>query len=871
MALGGDRILQIVLKAKDDASATLNKVTNQVTDMGGKLGATFKRLGREAMDLLNNRLIQGIGFAGLLGGLMKSIEVSDRYEASLRKLAGTAKITGVPLEELEGIADKARRQFQLSIPQANDFAVEMAKLATKAGDVGKAGPALEAFLEIGAARGLTAAETLKAVQQSILGIDEGTDKLFNANPSVLFKNFADAMGLSVGKMTDTQKAQALLTAALQDGSKVTGSYADFLKSAAGQQELMKIRTEESLAVLGKSMESVRQTVLPILATLATKFGEFITGLQILGVDAAILWESIGPRLKRVLGNILIDFSGFVGSNRVLLTLLGDTATEMADTMGDAGVKMVRGAEQRLRDLTGVQTEMYQQIHGITVAGEKRVTATVVNEGRTRTGEMSESRKKAEAEARLLAKAFGDTITPKVKETENQVKDLGSTLRTEFPQAVGAGVDAVEGLTDALSDAERDAAAYARGLTGIAQGVGLIDDKAAAAIQNVVGLAEGLAAVAKGGLGDPSAVIGMLGGLSGLLKGLFGGDSPAQRAAKLAIQRNTEAIQDNNRRVGDLLTLNTPGAAIGATKRVLESLATQFGDPKSPVKAASFDQLMKAVLKEGLSLTQFREALKDLGLDAFFRSELRPGGGVFHSDIGRALEFLGGLEPTTFGSGFGDQQSRIRRGIGLGAIDPASEFGQLAQALAASGATGITDILGQFDVTTASGRTGALGGLRGLFNNIGSLDASAFGQLTGSEFLDAIEALVSILADPERLISGFDLTPAAAADVFGMSMAFEPMVGALDISAGLLGSIDANIATMAQWFGGGTLQGDGGGFASAGTRVGTINVTVNAGGGGDPAVIASATREATLEALNEALYQSFHDRQLAKGVVVRGVV
>ena len=160
----------------------------------GKFGASLKGLGTEAMDLLNNKLIQGIGFAGIVAGLGKSFDAADAFRVALQKLEGTAKITGIPIEYLTGIAEQASETFKLSKTQAADFAVEMAKLASKAGDVGKAGPALQAFLDIGAARGLTAGETLKAVQQAILGIDEGTDKLFNANPSVLYKQFADAIG-----------------------------------------------------------------------------------------------------------------------------------------------------------------------------------------------------------------------------------------------------------------------------------------------------------------------------------------------------------------------------------------------------------------------------------------------------------------------------------------------------------------------------------------------------------------------------------------------------------------------------------------------------------------------------------------------------
>src|SRR5690606_32386173 len=135
-------------------------------------------------------------------------------------------------------SQQAESQFKLTTMAANGFTIELSKLTAKAGDISQTSNALEAFLDIGAARGLTSAQTLQAVKQAILGIDEGTDKLFNANPSVLYAQFAKSIGTTAGKLTDAQKAQAILNAAIRDGALVRGEYQKYLNSAAGQQELL---------------------------------------------------------------------------------------------------------------------------------------------------------------------------------------------------------------------------------------------------------------------------------------------------------------------------------------------------------------------------------------------------------------------------------------------------------------------------------------------------------------------------------------------------------------------------------------------------------------------------------------------------------
>ena len=191
----------------------------------------------------------------------------DAFSASQRKLEGTAKLTGVALSDLKDISKDGVEGFKLSTITANDFAAEIAKLTSKAGDLTKSKDAMASFLDIGAARGLTASDTLKAVQQAILGIDEGTDKLFGKNPSVLYEEYADKVGKSAGKLSDQEKALALLDATMQGGELVRGSYQDYLGSAAGLQEQLTTKMDTTKVAFGTALQPVRTLVLQGLVKL----------------------------------------------------------------------------------------------------------------------------------------------------------------------------------------------------------------------------------------------------------------------------------------------------------------------------------------------------------------------------------------------------------------------------------------------------------------------------------------------------------------------------------------------------------------------------------------------------------------------------
>ena len=147
---------------------------------------------------------------------------ANELVTSQRKLQAAAKLTGVDFDNLQETSDETKAAFALTKKDSNELTVSLTKLTQKAGDVSKTSLAIRRLLDLGAAQGNNVEQTLLAIDQAILGIDDGTDKLFQKNPSVLYKEYADLIGTTAGKLTDQQKAQALLNAVMESGLKVQG-------------------------------------------------------------------------------------------------------------------------------------------------------------------------------------------------------------------------------------------------------------------------------------------------------------------------------------------------------------------------------------------------------------------------------------------------------------------------------------------------------------------------------------------------------------------------------------------------------------------------------------------------------------------------
>ncbi|MDX2127525.1 MAG: hypothetical protein SFU91_00645 [Chloroherpetonaceae bacterium] len=263
-----------------DFNSKLNETNKRFDEFNQKISKTKKFSGSTQSglnDLASTFLEVGAAVTALVGTYSQFINSALEVEKSQNKLIAAAKITGTSYLELSRISQQVRIEFALSASESNEFAIILSKLTTKAGETEKTKKAIEALLNVGAAQGLSASESLVAINQALLGLDEGTDKLFQKNPSVIYEEFAKKAGLTAASLSDAQKAQALLNEVFVTGAKVAGSYNSFLGSAAGQIAKLKTDTENLSAAIGSQLLAVLRPMISLLDTIVNLLSNQVVG------------------------------------------------------------------------------------------------------------------------------------------------------------------------------------------------------------------------------------------------------------------------------------------------------------------------------------------------------------------------------------------------------------------------------------------------------------------------------------------------------------------------------------------------------------------------------------------------------------------
>jgi hypothetical protein len=304
--------LGIDARGMSAGAAQGSRALDQVSASAGRASAAASQAG-SAFDRMRSQFSPGellkgaAAFGAIYGALRYAWEASDRLDSSQRALSASAKLAGQNLGFLQKISGEANREFAIGETLSNQFTVELSKLASAAGQVKDTQRGMAAALDLGAARGMSAAQTLERLKMVILGTDDGFDRLFNRNQSAIWEEYARKIGTTGSKLNDTQKMQAVFNALLEEGGKVAGTYAAYLEGPAGQQERLRVETEAAAATVGRATNSIRAAVLPALADLAKGVATFTGGIQMMGADLAVF----AARTKLWAAEFAQDFGGAI--------------------------------------------------------------------------------------------------------------------------------------------------------------------------------------------------------------------------------------------------------------------------------------------------------------------------------------------------------------------------------------------------------------------------------------------------------------------------------------------------------------------------------------------------------------------------------
>jgi gas vesicle protein len=771
-----DRVYKVVIDGEEYVSNAAKEAGDGMDKFTGKKDGWIKSF----TDLKAAWDVVASAAKALFGVAMDSLDAFDEYESSMRRLEGTAKITGTPLATLTDLATAAKREFGLSSVQANDYATAVNNLATKAGYAGDKQELLAAMLDLGAAKGLTAAESLQAFEQSILGIDEGTDKLFGKNPSGLWADYAEQIGKSPGKMSDLEKSLVLVYATMDAGKMVQGSYSEWLNSSAGQTQLLSSRINDAKVKFGEILSPIRLVVVQGLNAFADSLGTGTEGLDQLKAALTLIaqnlvgtfltaWQTFGPAVIAILqatvagvmlfgdafralvvgvqkgvGEIVDKIGWLVSKGGGILKAFGiDMVADWGDTMQEWGKKTSGAADESWAKFRQESSAAWAAVTRDAQTAAPAAIAPITQIGDAANKALGTDVVNASKQAGDAVRAnLGPTVQDLLGVTEQSMKDLAKTASTTLEPAKAKDFNAematlvtkshevrdrlmgwtpeIEKATGKGKDLAREVGTLARGALDLAQSFGVVDAQAASLLNSVVSIAT---ALPKALAGDLTSIGGIIGGVANIARQIIGGD--AER--KKLMRDNTRQLERLTKEVGSL-RLNVTGEQFQGVKEAIGSVIGQLGGGRGARNQAD---IVSALRQRGLSLSDLEKVANELGI------KIKTDSGAISVDgIRQLFEAMGMTEFGQFGTGFGDRLESTTRGFD---INKTSTQQQIAN-LFGLGAEFAPALRGIFD---ASDLAGTRARLRNLFQGMvdGTIGAAGFGGLTGSEFLDLITDLI----------------------------------------------------------------------------------------------------------------------------------
>jgi hypothetical protein len=348
------------------AGASLDGFERKVESTGGVLVGMKTRMAGFAASARAAAVPLAAAGVALSFGLRKAFAAADAFNASQAKLAAAAKITGQNLGFLQTTARQVADQFKTSTTQATELTISMGKLTSRAGESAKTLPALAAFLDLAASNGMSAAQAVDALNLTLIGQDEGLNRLGLRNPQQIYNDWAKAAGLSAAKMTEAQKAQAIMNEVMSKGGKVAGEYAKWLQSPAGRAAALQAETEQASAGIGKALGGMRVVAIDVMSTFTgvvkaaaiaipklvlTIARGFLLIPEYLVKAVGIAMESLGGLIGKVSEGLFQISGGRINIGQGLATSLemgGREAIRKAEAFGE---KVGRNYKSKIEQIT----------------------------------------------------------------------------------------------------------------------------------------------------------------------------------------------------------------------------------------------------------------------------------------------------------------------------------------------------------------------------------------------------------------------------------------------------------------------------------------------------------------------------------------
>jgi len=247
-------------------------------------------------------------FAGMVAGIGVMVHQASKAHDAMRVLDNAAKLAGVGLDQARKIAADTAQSLGLTSDSAGRLTASVIEMTKRAGDTSKTAELMQALGDAAAGAGIDFADLDEIVRQTLTGQDEGLNKLRLANPQQIYEQWAKAAGTSAAKMTDAEKAQAIVNAIINKGKENAGQAAERMKGYAGALAGAKQAADEAARALGEAFLPTVTQLLKDVTAISKPMAE---------------WVKANPELAKGMGMVALGITGLVAGLGPMITAVNN--------------------------------------------------------------------------------------------------------------------------------------------------------------------------------------------------------------------------------------------------------------------------------------------------------------------------------------------------------------------------------------------------------------------------------------------------------------------------------------------------------------------------------------------------------------------
>jgi hypothetical protein len=489
-------------QALDGTADSAKKAKGEIKGFGDELRDLGQTNADNLVGDLRSQLAGIVGLGAAVGVIRDSIAAYRRQESAVRGVSAVAENEGVPAQQAlataTGLASQGFLTFAEAAKSVQNLLGRGYSLDEATGTIRRLTDAAidnrAAHLSVGEAV-LTATEGLKN-ENSELVDNAGVTK----NVSVIWKEYAEQIGVSVQQLTQAQKVQAEVNGILRETAAQAGAAELALQGLEGQMAAAGKAAAEFQVGLGEALAPSAGLAAGLGAALTRGLGAVVARFQASGASIARWQKELGAGLELLRTG---DFEGFAAANAEAERLWNEIHDDIRESYGLTRLftGAVEESAQAAYDLEGIwqriaqrqresaaaaatsaraQAEAAAKVLGVDLEElttgiseqERKIIAAfkALSSNPAVTGEeitaawrvaLDKLSSEAVVELQKLGRALevagrlsGEDLTRMFEQADNRLRGLAARLElvgTQGPAAMNALRDAARGAVDAVSD------------------------------------------------------------------------------------------------------------------------------------------------------------------------------------------------------------------------------------------------------------------------------------------------------------------------------------------------------------------------------------------------------------------------------------